>query len=48
MNLDIEGYGAMALSENDWDNEKCRPDIIFSENNELVKLAGFGLPQTIL
>ena len=35
LNLDIEGYGTKALEGNDWSNPKCRPELIFSENNAL-------------
>jgi len=30
LNLDIEGYGSMALQSNDWNNPNCKPEIIFS------------------
>lgn len=33
MNIDVQGYGAAVLQSNNWSDPKCRPDIIFSENN---------------
>lgn len=48
MNLDIEGYGSKALLSNDWTNDKCVPDVIFSEINEETRQSGLELPEAIL
>ena len=32
LNIDIEGIGEMALRSNDWETDKCVPDIIYAED----------------
>ena len=34
LNLDVEGFGGFAVRQNNWDEEKCRPDIILAEENQ--------------
>ena len=48
LNVDIEGYGYQALNSNDWSNQLCNPDIIFSENNWLNAVSGLPQTETIL
>ena len=35
LNLDVEGLGGYALKQNDWENPKCRPEMILAEENAL-------------
>lgn len=47
-NLDIEGYGAHALSTNDWSNPKCRPEVVFTELNDANRVTNAKLPGDVL
>ena len=48
LSLDVEGYDAKVLMENDWDNTKCRPEIIFTENNDLSENSGLVSSESIM
>lgn len=47
-NLDIEGYGAQALSTNNWTDQKCRPEVVFTELNDANKKINVLLPSQVL
>lgn len=32
MNVDVEGHGLIALAFNDWNDIKCKPEIILVEH----------------
>ena len=42
LNLDVEGFGGFALTQNNWDIEKCRPDVILAEANRWNRDAKSG------
>lgn len=48
LSLDIEGMGAQAVLGNDWKDKRCRPEIMFSEANQLNDYSGFPLPSEVL
>ena len=41
MNIDIQGVTTKLLKSNDWNNPKCRPQIIFPELDNLPNSADF-------
>lgn len=47
-NLDIEGYGASALLSNDWNNPKCRFEVVFTELNDANRVQSVTLPGDVL
>lgn len=40
-NLDLEGSGAYAILQNNWENPLCRPEVISVEVNRWNEIAGF-------
>lgn len=48
MNLDVEGFGGFALENNDWENEKCIPDVILAESNEWNTVSKSGNVRSLL
>ena len=41
MSIDIEGVNYLPLSTNDWNNEKCVPEMIYAEVNIYSEKSGF-------